>query len=104
MHLPTTFATLGDPTRFAIVERLLKQGETSAGDLQTGLPISPPAVSRHLKILRTNGLIQQRIDQQRRLYSINPQAMQAINAWTITHEEFWNQSLNRLDKALKEIP
>ena len=48
-NLINTFAALGDDTRFAIVERLLKEGELSAGDIQEGTSISAPAVSRHLK-------------------------------------------------------
>ena len=54
--LPDLFAALGDPTRFAIVERLLAEGELTAGELQRGTEISPPSVSRHLKVLRDAGL------------------------------------------------
>lgn len=100
--LPTTFAALGDATRFAIVERLLNEGELSAGDLQDGVPISPPAVSRHLKVLREAGVIAQRVDAQRRLYSVRPEAVQAISAWTMSHREFWLASLDRLDAALQK--
>lgn len=99
--LPSTFAALGDPTRFAIVERLLAEGELSAGDLQQGVAISPPAVSRHLKVLRKAGVIAQRVDAQRRLYSVRPEAVQTISAWTRSHEEFWRPSLDRLEAALK---
>ena len=53
--LHTTIAALGDATRFAIVERLLREGETSAGELHEGMPISAPALSRHLKVLRKAG-------------------------------------------------
>jgi len=99
-HLPTTFAALGDATRFAIVERLLKEGELSAGGLQDGTEISPPAISRHLKVLRKAGIIEQRIDKQRRMYSVRPQAVEAISAWTMSHREFWQRSLERLEQAL----
>ena len=59
-NLIQTFAALGDETRFAIVERLLKEGELSAGELQEGTEISAPAVSRHLKVLRSAGIVAQR--------------------------------------------
>lgn len=59
------FAALGYPTRFAVVERLLKNGEQSAGALQDVADVSAPAISRHLKVLREAGLIQQRVDGQR---------------------------------------
>ena len=100
MTLHQTFSALGDATRFAIVERLLTEGELSASSLQDGTGISAPAVSRHLKILRQTGLVQQRIDAQRRLYSVRPQAVQAIHSWTMDHRDFWENSLNRLEAAL----
>ncbi|MEC9342972.1 MAG: metalloregulator ArsR/SmtB family transcription factor [Pseudomonadota bacterium] len=100
--LPATFAALGDATRFAIVERLLSEGEMSAGALQEGATISPPAFSRHLKVLREAGVIRQRVDRQRRLYSVRPEAVETIGAWTIRHRDFWEASLKRLERALME--
>lgn len=99
-NLIDTFAALGDDTRFAIVERLLKEGELSAGDIQEGTSISAPAVSRHLKILRSAGLVHQRIDKQRRLYSARPEAVQSIGAWSMSYRDFWQNSLDRLEWAL----
>ncbi len=99
-QLPATFAALGDATRFAIDERLLKEGELSAGRLQEDTEISPPAISRHLKVLRQAGIVEQRIDKQRRIYSVRPQAVEAISAWTMSHREFWQSSLDRLERAL----
>lgn len=99
-NLINTFAALGDDTRFAIVERLLKEGELSAGDIQEGTSISAPAVSRHLKVLRSAGLVNQRVDKQRRLYSARPEAVQSIGAWSMSYREFWQNSLDRLEWAL----
>ncbi len=101
-QLPDTFAALGDATRFAIVERLLNEGELSAGELIQGTAISPPAVSRHLKILRNAGVLHQRVDKQRRIYSVRPEAVQTISAWTMSHREFWQASLDRLELALTQ--
>ncbi len=100
--LPATFAALGDATRFTIVERLLNEGELSAGELKDGLSISPPAISRHLKVLRESGLVRRRVDKQRRIYSARPEAVQSIGAWTMSHREFWTKSLDRLELALKQ--
>lgn len=100
--LISTFAALGDDTRFAIVERLLKEGELSAGDLQEGTSISAPAVSRHLKVLRSAGLINQRVDKQRRLYSARPEAVQSIGAWSMSYRDFWQNSLDRLEWAIAQ--
>jgi len=96
------FAALGDPTRFAIVERLMTDGDQAAGDLLDIADISAPAISRHLKVLREAGIIHQTIDKQRRIYSVRPEAMAQISAWTMSHAEFWNGSLDRLAAALKE--
>lgn len=100
-ELVTTFAALGDVTRFAIVERLLSRGALSAGELGDVADISAPAISRHLKVLREAGIIKQTVDRQRRIYSVAPAAVQAISHWTKSHEAFWNASLDRLDTALK---
>ncbi len=98
--LPVTFAALGDTTRFAIVERLLKEGELSAGELQDVADISAPAISRHFKVLRNAGIIEQRIDKQRRMYSVRPEAVREINSWAIGYVEFWDNSFDRLAAAL----
>ena len=101
-HLTTTFAALGDPTRFAIVDRLLREGEKSAGDLLDVAKISAPAMSRHFKVLREAGIINQRIDKQRRLYSVRPEAVRGISDWTLSYRQFWDQSLTRLAAQLEE--
>ncbi len=99
-QLPTTFAALGNATRLAIVERLLAEGELSAGALQVD-KITPPAMSRHFKVLREAGILVQRVDAQRRLYSVKPEAVQEIGEWVLNFREFWTGSLDRLDAALK---
>jgi DNA-binding transcriptional ArsR family regulator len=101
-QLTDTFAALGEETRFAIVERLLKEGELSAGDLREGMAISPPAISRHLKVLRHAGIIERRVERQKRIYSVRPQAVELISSWTISHREFWQASMDRLERALME--
>ena len=94
--LATQFAALGDPTRLAIVDRLIADGPLPAGALQDVADISAPAISRHLKVLRQAGLVQQRVDAQRRIYAVDPEAIRAIGTWTITRKEFWQGSLDRL--------
>ncbi len=98
--LPGIFSSLSDPTRFAIVERLLKEGELNAGALQDGFDISAPAISRHLNVLTKAGVLNRRTAGQQRLYSVRPQSIEAICAWTISHREFWQGSLDRLEHAL----
>ena len=101
LGLPETFAALGDATRLSIVERLLADGERSAGELQQGTGISAPAVSRHLKVLRQAGLVTRRIEGTRRIYAANPAAIGVVGHWALAHRGFWEAGLDRLDVALK---
>ncbi|MSU89761.1 metalloregulator ArsR/SmtB family transcription factor [Rhodobacteraceae bacterium 2CG4] len=101
MPLPDAFAALGDPTRFAIVERLLAEGEKSAGEICGVVAVSAPSVSRHLKVLCDAGVLVRRAERQRRLYSANPAALQSIHRWAISHRQFWASSLDRLQRAVE---
>jgi len=101
-QLSPIFAALGDPTRFAIVDRLLNEGELSAGDIVETAPISAPAFSRHLKVLREAGILEQRTDKQKRLYSVRPEAVQKISVWTMDHRQFWENSLDRLGDLVEQ--
>ncbi|MBE1285455.1 MAG: metalloregulator ArsR/SmtB family transcription factor [Rhodobacteraceae bacterium] len=96
------FSALSDETRLSIVEQLMKRGELPAGDLVEGSGISAPAISRHLKVLRDAGLVRQRAEGTKRLYSPCPDGLQLIANWTISRREFWDTSLDRLEAAILE--
>lgn len=98
--LPDLFSALSDPTRFAIVERLMREGELPAGKIGEDFPISAPAVSRHLDVLLRAGVVDRRVSAQSRIYRVRPEAIEAISAWTISHKDFWENSLRRLEQAL----
>lgn len=102
VNLPSAFAALGDARRFAIVSQLLEEGEQTAGALARQSDVSAPAISRHLKVLRGAGILRQRVDGQRRVYTVEPNAMQAISAWTMAYRDFWEGSLDRLEQALEK--
>lgn len=102
MSLNTSFAALGHPVRLAIVERLLRGGELSAGELAAGSAISASAMSHHFKLLREAGIVSQRIDAQRRFYSVRPEAVRAIGTWSLRYRDFWDRSLDRLAAALRK--
>ncbi|MGL1920535.1 MAG: metalloregulator ArsR/SmtB family transcription factor [Hyphomicrobiales bacterium] len=102
MQLTNTFSALGNATRFAIVERLLQEGELPAGAFLDMNDVSPPAMSRHFKVLREAGIVSRRIDKQQRIYSVRPQAVQQIADWSISYRKFWETGLDRLAKALNE--
>ncbi|WP_298934503.1 metalloregulator ArsR/SmtB family transcription factor [uncultured Ruegeria sp.] len=99
--LLTAFSALSDATRFSIVEQLMENGELPVGDLIDGKGISGAAISRHLKVLREAGLVQQRVHGTRRMYSIQPDGLRAIAEWTISKRQFWEGSLDRLGDVLE---
>lgn len=98
--LPAIFSALSDPTRFAIVERLIADGELSAGQIGDQIPISAPAVSRHLSVLHSAGILQRRVNRQQRLYSVRPDAIRQVAEWTFDHRLFWDQALDRIGDML----
>ena len=95
------FGALADPTRLAIVERLLREGEKSAGDLAEPFSMSKPAISRHIKVLEDSGLIEKRIERQFRMCKINPDAIDELSSWIEKQREFWSSSFDRLDDILE---
>ena len=102
--LTQTFAALSDRTRLTLVEHMMAHGEQPAGELTKLVDMTAPAVSRHLKVLRTAGLIRQRAEGTHRYYSVRPEALRSISDWTISHEDFWRGSLARLDTLLAIDP
>lgn len=95
------FGALADPTRLAIVERLLREGEKSAGDLAEPFSMSKPAISRHIRVLEESGLIKKRIERQFRMCRINPDAIDELSSWIDNQRQFWSASFDRLDDILE---
>jgi DNA-binding transcriptional ArsR family regulator len=75
----------------------------SAGDIAAKFPVSRPAVSRHLKVLRKARLVRSRGEAQRRVYSLNPKAFDEIDHWLARCRQMWNGRLDALDQYLKEM-
>jgi len=93
------FEALADPTRRRIVE-LLAGGELTAGEIADEFPVSRPAVSRHLRVLRETGLVRYREEAQRRVYALQPEPLAALDAWLARYRPFWQ---NRLDALGTEL-
>jgi len=97
------FDVLGDPVRRRILE-VLADGERSAGEVtavvRAEFPISQPAVSLHLRVLRENGFATVRADGARRLYSVDPAPLQRIDVWLERYRRFWAQPLDALATEL----
>ncbi|HEY0650730.1 metalloregulator ArsR/SmtB family transcription factor [Phenylobacterium sp.] len=84
------FAALSDPTRREVFERLA-DGPRAVGELARGLPVSRPAVSQHLKVLKEAGLVTDRADGTRRVYQIDPQGLGQLRGWL---DRFWDVALS----------
>jgi len=84
------FTALADPTRRQVFERLA-QGPRAVGELAEGLPVSRPAVSQHLKVLKAAGLVTDRPDGARRVYQIDPAGLGQMRAWL---DRFWDGALD----------
>ncbi|MGN6057370.1 MAG: ArsR/SmtB family transcription factor [Sphingomicrobium sp.] len=83
------FAALHDPTRRAVLERL-RDGPKPVGEIARGLPVTRPAVSQHLKVLKEAGLVDDRSEGTRRIYQIDPKGLGAMRAWL---DQFWDAAL-----------
>ena len=91
------FAALTDPTRRTVFERL-RSGPRSVGEIAGGLPVSRPAVSQHLKVLKEAGLVSDRSEGTRRIYHIDPQGLGAMRAWL---DQFWDAALDGFKAAVE---
>ncbi len=89
MAYEAALAALADPTRRHVFERL-RDGPRSVGGIARGLPVSRPAVSQHLKVLKEAGLVADRADGTRRVYHIDPNGLAAIRQWL---DQFWDEAL-----------
>ena len=95
------FDALSDPTRRKIVE-LLAQREQTAGEIVAHFTMSGPAISQHLKVLRTANLVTVRVAAQRRIYALNPASLGEIDAWLTEIRGFWSARLDALAAQLEE--
>jgi DNA-binding transcriptional ArsR family regulator len=98
--LPAVFGALSDPIRLAIVERLLREGERSAGEIAEPFAVSKPAISKHLRVLEQAGLIERRVERQWRVCRVRPEAIRAVDDWMARYRAFWEGSFERLDALL----
>lgn len=89
MTYQNALAALADPTRRRIFERL-RRGPRAVGKLATGLPVSRPAVSQHLKVLKEAGLVRESREGARRIYQIDPKGLGQLRAWL---DQFWDEAL-----------
>jgi len=97
-----TLRALAEPSRFQIVE-LLRDGPRPVGDLANRLKLRQPQVSKHLRVLSEAGLVDVRVDAQRRIYEIRPAPLQELEAWIERYRRIWKNNYRRLDVLLNEM-
>ena len=101
-QLSTTFAALADPTRRAILARLIS-GEASVTQLAEPFKISMPAISKHLKVLERAGLIARGREAQWRPCRLNAAPLKEVADWVAHYRRFWTESFDRLDDYLRDV-
>src|SRR5216117_1692208 len=89
------FSALADPTRRAVLD-LLRAGIRPAGEIARAFPVSRPAISKHLRILRRAHLVEERREGRNRLYQLNPEPLKAVDSWLEQYRSFWSASLANL--------
>lgn len=100
MTYGTALAALAHPTRRRVFERL-KAGPKTVGAIARGLPVSRPAVSQHLKVLKEAGLVADRPEGTRRVYAIDPRGLGALRAWL---DQLWDEALTAFQTEVERAP
>jgi len=97
-----TLRALAEPHRFQIVE-LLRDGPRPVGDIVHRLRLRQPQVSKHLRVLSDAGLVDVRVDAQRRIYALRPAPVQELEVWLERYRRLWEGNFQRLDVLLDEL-
>ena len=97
--MSNAFAVVAEPSRRRILE-VLRDGERPVNDLVDVLALPQPAVSKHLRVLRDAGLVEARVDAQRRIYSLRPAPLADVDAWLDPYRKFWRGKLASLQRHI----
>jgi DNA-binding transcriptional ArsR family regulator len=89
------FHALADPTRRAVLD-LLRQGSQPAGQIARAFPVSRPAISKHLRLLRRAYLVREHREGRLRVYHLNPEPLKAVDSWIEQYRKFWTANLSSL--------
>lgn len=98
-----SFTALAEPTRRTILD-LLRVEERAVSDLVHALGVSQPAVSKHLRVLREAGLVDVRIDAQRRIYRLRLEPLTEVDRWLAPYRELWTTAFDDLERHLEDNP
>ncbi|MFZ0297512.1 MAG: metalloregulator ArsR/SmtB family transcription factor [Candidatus Sulfotelmatobacter sp.] len=100
--MESVFEVIAEPNRRAILS-LLVSSEQSVGEIERQLRMSQPTVSKHLRVLRDAGFVKSKIDAQRRLYRLNPEPLQQVDAWLAPFRRFWSAHIDALERHLDRM-
>lgn len=96
----SAFAALADPTRRAVLD-LLRRGSLPAGQIARAFPVSRPAISKHLRLLRRARLVEQRRQGRLRLYSLNAKPLRVVDGWLAHYRSFWSANVTGLKQFVE---
>jgi DNA-binding transcriptional ArsR family regulator len=99
LRMATAFEVVAEPHRRSILDLLLAR-ERPVGDLVEAMGVSQPAVSKHLRVLRQAGLVEFRVDAQRRVYRVRPEPLRDLDRWLSPYRALWSARLDALEEHL----
>jgi len=100
--MESAFAVIAEPNRRAILS-LLASSERSVGEIEQELRVPQPSVSKHLRVLREAGLVESRVDAQRRVYRVRPEPLREVDAWLAPFRRFWSAHVDALERHLDRM-
>jgi DNA-binding transcriptional ArsR family regulator len=100
--MESVFEIIAEPNRRAILT-LLASSQQSVGEIERQLRMPQPTVSKHLRVLREAGFVESTVDAQRRLYHLNPEPLQEIDAWVAQFRRFWSAHVDALERYLDRM-
>ncbi|HTA47900.1 MAG TPA: metalloregulator ArsR/SmtB family transcription factor [Verrucomicrobiae bacterium] len=100
--MESIFEVIAEPNRRAILS-LLVLSQQSVGEIERQLRMSQPTVSKHLRVLRDAGFVESTVDAQRRLYRLNPEPLQQVDAWLAQFRRFWSAHVDALERHLDRM-
>ena len=101
-RVESVFEIIAEPNRRAILS-LLVSSQQSVGEIERRLRMPQPSVSKHLRVLREAGLVQSKVDAQRRLYRLKPEPFQEVEAWLAPFRRFWSAHVDALERHLDRM-
>ncbi len=100
--MESAFGIIAEPNRRAILG-LLASSERSVSEIEHRLRMPQPSVSKHLRVLRTAGFVEARVDAQRRVYRIRPEPLKEVDAWLAPFRRFWSAHVDALERHLDRM-